>query len=247
MAPIKFEKHIKDKLDERKIRPSLVAWEQISQKIKTDTNSGKRNFFWYSVAAGFIGFLLVTVLYLKNDTAGVDQENQIVNEPSNNEMETEASFKIEAEKTLDSSATITAVATNDQEEPEAIKSEVPVSHQVNDFEKIETKPVVSNDEIAVSESEEAIIDTKIAQILEQVNGLEENNEALNDAEVDSLLRQAQKEMLADRLFNSNGKVDATALLSEVEEELDQSFRDQIFERLKTGFIKVRTAVADRNN
>jgi len=38
-----------------------------------------------------------------------------------------------------------------------------------------------------------------------------------------------------------------ALLTEVEGELDQSFRDQIFEKLKSGFLKVRTAVADRNN
>jgi len=36
-------------------------------------------------------------------------------------------------------------------------------------------------------------------------------------------------------------------LNEVEGELDISFREQIFESLKTGFLKVRTAVADRNN
>ena len=35
-------------------------------------------------------------------------------------------------------------------------------------------------------------------------------------------------------------------LTEVEDELDQSFRDQIFDSLKEGFLKVRTAVADRN-
>jgi len=35
-------------------------------------------------------------------------------------------------------------------------------------------------------------------------------------------------------------------LAEVEDELDESFRDQIFDALKTGYLKLRTAVADRN-
>ncbi|PHQ62576.1 MAG: hypothetical protein COC08_00130 [Maribacter sp.] len=70
---------------------------------------------------------------------------------------------------------------------------------------------------------------------------------MTDAEVDSLLRKAQEEILANKIFGEDYSVDAMALLNEVEDELDQSFRDQIFETLKIGFLKVRTAVANRNN
>ena len=42
-------------------------------------------------------------------------------------------------------------------------------------------------------------------------------------------------------------VDAMALLAEAETEMDQTFREQLFIKLKNGFNKVRTAVADRNN
>ena len=73
------------------------------------------------------------------------------------------------------------------------------------------------------------------------------NAEITDAEIDSLLRAAQQELFTDKILNSEGKVDAMALLTEVEEELDDSFRDQIFEALKQGYLKVRTAVADRNN
>jgi len=75
----------------------------------------------------------------------------------------------------------------------------------------------------------------------------ELSDAVTDAEVDSLLLQAQQDILKENLFNTDNSVNAMALLTEVEDELDQSFRDQIFESLKTGFLKVRTAVADRNN
>ena len=81
----------------------------------------------------------------------------------------------------------------------------------------------------------------------QVELLENNNISISNTEIDSLLRKAQDEILTDKIFNQEGKVDALALLNEVEGELDISFREQIFESLKTGFLKVRTAVADRNN
>jgi len=49
------------------------------------------------------------------------------------------------------------------------------------------------------------------------------------------------------VFQDNGKVDAMALLIEVEDEIDQSFRDRIFKKLKDGLFKARTAIANRNN
>ena len=86
----------------------------------------------------------------------------------------------------------------------------------------------------------------MAGIVAQLDVLEQYS-AVTDAEVDSLLKRAQDEILRDKLFNTDKSVDAMALLTEVEGELDQSFRDQIFNSLKASFIKVRTAVADRNN
>ncbi|MGB5429981.1 hypothetical protein, partial [Eudoraea sp.] len=91
------------------------------------------------------------------------------------------------------------------------------------------------------------IDTKIAEVLAIVNALEVNDKELTDMEVDSLLRQAQKQILTHKLLNSDNTVNPSALLSQVEEELDQSFRDQIFKKLKSGYNKVRTAVAVRND
>ncbi|MBT8311926.1 MAG: hypothetical protein HKP23_03715, partial [Flavobacteriaceae bacterium] len=100
---------------------------------------------------------------------------------------------------------------------------------------------------AVEEKEDVFIQEKITEVVAEVRLLELNNEALTEAEVDSLLRKAQNELLKERLFKTDNTVDAVALLNEVETELDQSSRDQIFDRLKTGFMKVRTALADRNN
>lgn len=90
------------------------------------------------------------------------------------------------------------------------------------------------------------METKIAEIVAQVDFLEKKNGAVTKAEIDTLLRQAQKEILEHKVFYKGNTIDAMALLVDVEDELDQSFRDRIFEALKEGYTKVRTAVADRN-
>ena len=84
------------------------------------------------------------------------------------------------------------------------------------------------------------------EVVAQVELMETAQQDVSDAEVDSLLRAAQRQILTVKLFSESGSVDAMSLLAEVEDELDESFRDQIFDALKTGYLKLRTAVADRN-
>ncbi len=102
------------------------------------------------------------------------------------------------------------------------------------------------EEESLWKAEEEIIDAKIADLVAQVEIMQQENYTVTDSEVDSMLRKAQREILMEKYLKESHTVDATALLLDVEDELEQSFRDQLFETLKSGFLKVRTAVADRN-
>jgi len=108
------------------------------------------------------------------------------------------------------------------------------------------KREVIQDSFVAAKSQDFIIDQKVNEVLETVIRLERKSTQISDAEVDSLLRAAQLDILKEKVFQKNGKVDAMALLTEVEDELDQSFRDKIFNKLKERLFKARTAVADRN-
>ena len=100
------------------------------------------------------------------------------------------------------------------------------------------------DEIQINSDK--LIAQKVEEVVAQVQVMEDAKQDVTDAEVDSLLRAAQRQILTDKLFADGGSVDAMSLLAEVEDELDESFRDQIFDALKSGYLKLRTAVADRN-
>lgn len=251
MEPNKFEKHIKEQMQKREIRPSGNAWERISEQIENGDEAKNNKFMWYAIAASFIGILFVSIFFfqskerpLENDMQMVDVDNKEV--PENQIRETPKEILIEEVQNFEqnelTNVTNESESTNDDRIKKAIK-----------FQSSDDSAIVLNDlkvdKIDVKEFIEVTdnsVQLKIKEVLAQVDSLELNNTVLTNAEVDELLRNAQEEILRDKLFKQNGSVDAIALLTEVEDELDQSFRDQIFESLKSGFLKVRTAVADRN-
>ena len=246
MVPDKFEKHIKNQLNKRQINPSDITWDKISGQLqKTEFPKSKR-YFWYSVAAAFIGILVISSLYFNTSDASIESGIQIVETPN--------------EPVVIPNTEDVVIKQNAVEEKIAISDKTSIKNAKKPRVEVETDldyngQIASNDNVsdkiikadAVPNAKEQLINTKIAEIVAQVNLLENSNLPVSSIEVDSLLRQAQQEIITDKTFNQEGRVDAMALLNEVEGELDQTFREQIFETLKAGFLKVRTAVADRNN
>ena len=258
MAPIKFEEHIKEKLDERTITPSANAWDKISGQIASAPVKKSKGLAWYAVAACLIGLLIASfVFFIGTENNAVLPETTIVNTNSDERKDLEApieQFALPPVANKSKENSLNAVALEEEKEADVLK---------NALHKSTTTVVASNPEIAetvlkednsikvVNENvfnKDEIINLKIKDLVAQVDALESNNTVVSDAEIDALLRKAEREILADKIFKStSNKVDAMALLDEAENELNTSFRDHLFDTLKDGFFKVRTAVADRNN
>lgn len=246
MAPNKFEKHIKKQLQQREIQPSASAWDALSEKLdETTPKTKKKGYLWYGIAASIIGILILSVVYF-NRGDSTSQEVQVVN-IEEEVIEVGTKQKIEIEN-------VDVVENDKKKGAPTIEIQTGLEGQTDELNNriawVNTNVTVNEPDTEKVKNEndfkDEIINNKILEVVATVDSLEMNTNALTDAEVNELLRNAQEEILRDRLFDKNGSVDAMALLTEVEDELDQSFRDQIFESLKTGFLKVRTAVADRN-
>lgn len=239
----KFEKHIKEKLEAREITPSSKAWEKISEELSGVQESKPKRKYGYMMAAAMVGLLIALGIFLfqnesdENPLPLVETEN-----PSKEILEKEDVPDFKMEKTE-----VVKVA-----EQTSTESQIEIASQEPNQIGVETEELENINKLPIQDSaiviSEDIINKKANEVLKQVILIENSaNSAITDAEVDSLLRAAQRDIFTDKLINPEGKVDALALLTEVEDELDESFRDQIFEALKQGYLKVRTAVADRNN
>lgn len=242
----KFEKQIKERLKEREIEPSEHAWQEISDRLERVRGSNRKGRYQYGIAAGFIALIIMSVVYIQALKEPESGQIQLVDSPANTSSES-------AQDNSDRQGVVETVAGTSFKIPGGdTDKEVPVSAVAIPLKKeraahnISTATASQTRKVPLRTTEE-IINIKIAEVVAAVHHLEIENDALSTAEVDSLLRQAQQEVLANNIYGEHQAVDAMSLLSQVESELDQSLRDQLFEKLKTGFIRVRTAVADRNN
>ena len=69
MAPINFENNIKDKLDERMLKPSTDAWGKLSDRLDNqDKNNNKKPYWWLGLAASIVGVLFIVSQFLNNET-----------------------------------------------------------------------------------------------------------------------------------------------------------------------------------
>lgn len=249
MAPVNFDKQIKDKLEERRLKPSVNAWDKLSERL--DANEKKKHvnlYRWYGVAASIVGVLFVVSQLVGNKQEVL--EPQVVETPKGNKPE-----GLE-QKSLYSSGqkqTQEKIVTTPKTEIK-IKDESPVKSVGPILNKI---PVVVSENVKSSKTikpeqqlKEALTfeEQKVQQVVAQVKALKEQKNKVTDTEVEALLQQAQREIALKKLYNESATiVDANKLLQEVETDLDKSFRTKVFEALKASYGTVKTAVANRNN
>ena len=250
METDKFEKHIKAQFKDREIRPSENAWSKISSELNTDERKKKPVYLWMGIAASIVVLLGVTLFYFNGDSA-VNNVPTVIVDADKEEVLKEK--KIVPLETIKKETPVVIAQTDDEKVNSVIKKKANKESKIqeiisldDDIEVAVVENISSDKLVDTMRVSDDIINTKVAGIVAQIDVLEQYS-SVTDAEVDSLLKRAQQEILREKIFNTDKSVDALALLTEVEGELDQSFRDQIFNSLKASFIKVRTAVVDRNN
>ena len=265
MTPIKFEENIREKLQERELEPSADAWNKLNAKLDSNLNKKSKvvNVYWYSIAASIVGILIIASVFL-NENKSKDSNEQLVvkenvSEKENIKQDSEDSFKqvtpqeIEKEQIASEEkikenilskvniqnskykTSITKQPVNNQEEAIAVK--------INKGEEIEKKLIPEKVQFS---KEELLLNTKVDEVVAKVQELKNNNTTITEKEIDALMANAQREIKTERIL-SGYKVDAAALLNDVEMELERSFRDKVFEALGDGFQIIRTAVVERNN
>ena len=265
MAPINFEENIREKLQERELTPSKESWEKLSAKLEKQVpQQTKSTFIWFAVAASFMGLLLVSTFFFNKDEVNTQivTNNGIENLETNSEIQNQSEFvteklqdvafeePIEVSKIKDEVAEIPnkEIEKAISERPLEKTSEIAIANNVSK-ESVAVNDIIAESKTTKKENEEAqFITKKVEEVVVAVQQIQQENNTVTPGEIDALLAKAQRDIANNRILNSNiQKVDAAALLMDVETELEQSFRDRVFNMLGEGFNKVRSAVAERNN
>ena len=258
MAPIKFEEQLKEKLEKRTIQPSDDAWKTLANRLDNhDKSQNRKAFWWIGIAASIVGVALVTMLVSKDTGTEIALPKTV-----------DVQFQDETKTDADASGQVETTQQQTEELPKSeitpVKKEQPVTKMANvqqqsTLEKPMTlkEALASNDEKVQAENQQETKNpinasdfeqAKVNDVVAEIQKINNENQGVTEAEIDSLLKQAEREILKNQIYNETTRtVDANALLEDVEAELEQSFRTRVFEALKDSYVTVKTAVAERNN
>lgn len=255
MGKLKFEKEFSEKLETRKIEPKAGSWEQLSKRLDSSVENKKNPAIWWiGIAATIIGAILIFGSFF-NESVGsspgivnvpversVEEENDIQKNSSEEVKRKEIVFE-EKKEVIETPVSEKALKVSEEQKPTLRNSKSDVA-TIDKSIKVQ-EAILKEPEVKVAEVPEISqsIEDAIAEIVQQ-----ENSGNITEAEVDALLARAAIEIsqTKNNKFSSEN-IDAGSLLREVEFEMEESFREKVFEVLKEGYLKARTAVANRNN
>nr|WP_315141621.1 hypothetical protein [uncultured Flavobacterium sp.] len=215
-----FEQQAKEKLSNREIAPSAQAWDRLDAMLSVQEKPKKKINWWY-VAASVTGLLLIGTLFFNTS-----KESNVI-APSQEIVVTSAEDK-------------DSVTTQPSIEPTNEIIVQPKSVVATNVSK------VTNNAISTTKTnhQELSINNQITTINNQISTTTENNTthqviAAIDENVQVVPTVIQKKQKI--------QVNPSTLLSQVDGELELSFREKVIAKVNKNYQTVKVALANRNN
>lgn len=254
MEPNKLEKQFRDKLNAREIQPSAQAWDRLDAMLSVaEEKKTRKPFGFLFIAAGILVLVTLglfffnqndTVINTPNTVVGTETKNDTLQNPTEirtapiveSQKQNEAVASSDVQPTTHNNVTLSAVegqqkSTNRQ--GVSIQNQSPKSNQIIKDKTIEYQ--VSSD-VALKE---------LPKIMEQKEIVIRKEVKVKSDE--SLLADLDHKVKESTNKTATVKVDAKTLLSQVDGEVEYSFREKMLQKINKNYQEVKVALANRNN
>ncbi|WP_417350890.1 hypothetical protein [Flavobacterium alkalisoli] len=225
-----LEQQLAEKLGSRSIAPSAQAWDRIAQNRQQGKDKKKKKRVTFYYAASVVLVLLSAGYFFVSG--------------NNNDVITEPQVVVDSDKTE---------KINKGEEPVIILESVLQPQQNHEVVAYKEEKLLQTDFVQPREEVKVIARTyrniQVNESLPEVNvaALQDvkllTREELYEQEVDYLLKNAVKEMATDKLLKA--PTDDTALLREVELEMNDYYREKAMKIFSLQNRTIRIAVKDK--
>jgi len=254
MEPNKFEKQLREKLNAREIQPSAQAWDRLDAMLSVaEEKKTRKPFGFLFIAAGILVLVTLGLFFFNQNDTIISTPNTIVGtetkiDTAQNPAEIRTTSIVESQKqnkavatsdvqpTTHNNVALSAVegqqkSTNRQ--GVSIQNQSPKSNQIIRDKAIEYQ--VSSD-VALKELPK-IMEPKEIVIRKEVKVKSD----------ESLLADLDHKVKESTNKTATVKVDAKSLLSQVDGEVEYSFREKMLQKINKNYQEVKVALANRNN
>ena len=232
MEPNKLETDFQKILNQRDIKPSANSWDRLDAMLTiAEEKKPKRNYDWMYIAASIIGFIFIGTLFFSQTEELIDVkrdnvvlENKEIKKPSKNTIQKHTETNL--------SPSISSSSLVEVSELKKVKSNSKETKIINSKQN-----QVAQNRIPKSQNPTLITHNQKA---EQLNALNQNT-----VKVDELLTAVENPS-KNEIQKSSVKVDVNNLLSQVDGELELSFREKVINTIGKNYKTVKVALANRN-
>lgn len=226
MEQNKLETQFKEKLNSREIKPTEMAWDKLDAMLTAEEKKPKRQFSWIYIAASLLGFVFLGTFFFSqtnNNTTVEDKEVVIQNN----------------QKAVTKEQTPSIMPKNSIPESVVVTSEL--KKEKRNYR--ETNSVIKSQLVLNSKSDRLNSNIEKGQVIQIKEQFASSN--INDKTVDEMLDSVK---ISSKSSNSKIviKVNPNTLLSQVDGELELSFREKVINKINKNYQTVKVVLANRN-
>lgn len=228
MEQNKLEKEFRNKLNQRKINPSENSWDRLDAMLTTKEEKTKTRYGWIYIAASILGFaFLGTFFFSEKESSVENQKSTIVMQES-----------VPTKRHKESSSVLN---------PNPASSENEVTVYVGKVAAKDNKKIVLKKDSFTNKANLNQNPLVEFSIINQKNEPESNATPAKALTVDELLaRVNQSERLNKSNPNLEVRVNPNGLLRQMDDDLEPTFRQNVFSKVADNFKAVKEAVVNRN-
>lgn len=250
MGQNKLENQIKEKLSEREIQPSAQAWDRLDAMLTVaEEKKTKRSFGWLYIAASVLVLVsLGLFLFNPKGTEIQPQDNAVTTTET-----TKDSVVKEGTQLQQPVINNEAVASSDNHPSTNNQSVTSINHQSKSENQstnsqgptVKNNPLINRDKPIEFQNTSDVALKDLPKIVEpKTTTIPTPRNSLSDEQLLAGLDKTAKETTNKQPVV---KVDPRNLLSQVDGELDQTFREKVISKVRKNYKEVKVALANRNN
>lgn len=255
MEPNKIERQMRERLNGRKIQPTGHAWDRldamlsIAEEIKT-----KRSFSWLYMVASILIFLSVGLFFYNQENTRPNTSEAVVAI----EKETDSNTVKPNAVTISEGAVLTGKTQSSQQviSPASIinnpKSTIAQSEKSltrGRAEQSATNQKTNNLSGSINKEKAIEFQNSTDVAIKNLPKIETSKEivVLKSVNTTQDIIAFTEDNTSKRGTISKVKINANSLLSEVDGELNLTFREKVFRKVNKNYKEVKVALANRNN
>ena len=239
MEPNNIENQFKEKLNNRAIQPSPNSWDRLDAMLtvadpivsQLAKQKPKRNFRWMYFAASFLGFVLIATVFFSQTEDAIDSEHQkVVLQEKTIESKGNESENV-VEKPVENNAIATVSEPESKNNKQRNKEVVKLKSTAIILKETPTQLAINT-----ADPENQIINTPI---ISQKTEIKVNASSLLASVENNQTPKSTNETVAI-------SVNTNEFLSQVDGELELSFREKVIKSVNKTYREVKVAVIKRN-